>query len=54
METNNPENTTKTNNTHTDKLYSVDKATYQNLAYSDVINIEIAGLWEDGYCSTNR
>lgn len=33
---------------------STHKATYQNLAYSDIINIEIARLWEDGNCCTNQ
>lgn len=32
----------------------MDNAAYQNLAYSDIINIEIARLWEDGHCNTNQ
>lgn len=32
-------------------LHSTVEITYQYLAYSDVINIEIARLWEDGHCN---
>lgn len=31
-----------------------DHITHQNLAHSDVINIEISGVWEDGHWKTNR
>lgn len=50
----NPKMTTNVNRGQTayaHKIKPTEDAAYQNLAYSDVINIEIAGLWEDRYCT---
>lgn len=42
------------NYTFTEKIQPRGKATYQNLANSNVINIKIARLWEDGNCCINQ
>lgn len=41
----------QTTQTHIDKINALDNGAYQNLAHSDVINVEIAGDWENGHCN---